>query len=147
MPVNPADRAFSDAELKALFADPPTIPERAVPAFLYDAGMDQRSVALIRQTLDLHVTTVQEQGLEDEKSDFRILAYARRSGYTLVVRDRGFKRLHHRLETLGLTHAGIVWVRHTLPPERVLAFAEQWTGIAIEKDIPNILYHRYWKIG
>lgn len=146
MPVNPEDRRLSDDDLIRLFTDPPTMPEREVPAFMYDEGMNQRSAAMIREKVDLHVTTVQAEGLITGNSDFQVLAYARKLGYTLIVRDKGFKRLHQRLQVLGLTHAGIVWTRKYLAPERVLAFAEYWTQIAIEKEIPNILYHRYWEI-
>jgi hypothetical protein len=76
MPVNPADRSISDDDLIALFSDPPVIPHRDVPAFMYDEGMDQRSIEMIRQGLDLYVTTAQAQGLEHEKSDFRVVAHA-----------------------------------------------------------------------
>jgi predicted nuclease of predicted toxin-antitoxin system len=146
MPVNPADRGLTDEELVRLFTEPQIIPEREVPAFMYDEGMDQRSADMIRRTLDLHVTTVQEQELTEEDSDFRVLAHARKFGYTLIVRDKGFKKLHVRLEELGLNHAGIVWARKYLPPEQVLLFAARWMELAIEKEIHNILYYRYWEI-
>src|SRR3990172_3535365 len=97
MPVNPADRSFTDDDLIALFSDPLTIPQRDVPAFMFDEGMGQRSVMLIRQALELHVTTAQEQGLVHEKSDFRVVAHARRFGYTLVAEDKAYKKLHVRL--------------------------------------------------
>jgi hypothetical protein len=119
---------------------------RDVPAFMYDSGMDQRSVTMIRDALDIYVTTAQEHGLGEEKSDFRILAHARRLGCTLIVRDKGFKHLHTRLESLELSHAGIVWAKKYLPPERMLAFAAQWVSLSIEKEIPNVFYYRYWEV-
>jgi hypothetical protein len=146
MPINPADRRLKDEELIALFSEPAHIPERLIPALMYDEGVDQRSIPLIKQTVDIFVTTVHEQGLVAEPSDFRILAAARRQGLTLVVEDQAFREhIPDRLVTLGLSHAGIILVRKYLSPQRLCDFIEMGCQRCVEKDT-NIFTGRLWEV-
>jgi hypothetical protein len=146
MPVNPDDRQISDEELLALFSSPIQLPERIVPALIYDEGVDQRSIGLVKQRIDLFVTTVQKQGLAQETSDFRILAAARQQIWTLVVEDKAFRTyIPERLMGLGLSHAGIILVRKYLPPQRLCDFIEMGYRRCIEKDT-NIFIGRLWEV-
>lgn len=146
MPVNPADRELSDEELTELFSDPPHLPERIIPALMYDEGVDQRSIPLIKQRVDMFITTVQEQGLAQEPSDFRILATARQYAWTLVVEDKAFREhIPERLITLGLSHAGIILVKKYLPPQRLCDFVEMSYQRCVEKDT-NIFIGRIWEV-
>jgi len=146
MPVNPADLQISDEELVALFSSPARTPERIIPALMYDEGVDQRSIALIKQRIDLFITTVQEQGLAQETSDFRILAAARRQAWTLVVEDKAFRtHIPKRLMSLGLSHAGIILAKNYLPPQRLCDFVEMGYRRCIEKDT-NIFIGRLWEV-
>jgi hypothetical protein len=141
MPINKADRQFSDDELRILFTDPSAMPERPTPAYLYDEGADQTSLPL-RQA-GIMATTVQEQGSGGELSDYRILAHARRLGCTLIVNDEAYKLLHEQLMQLRLNHAGIIWIRLGIVPERVASFAEFLRDRSEEKEVSNLLYNDY----
>ena len=146
MPVNPADRQLSDEELIALFSEPAHLPERLIPALLYDEGVDQRSIPLIKQRVDIFITTVHEQGLTAEPSDFRILAAARRQALTLVVEDQAFREhIPDRLGRLGLSHAGIILVKKYLPPQRLCDFIEMGYRRCVDKDT-NIFTGRLWEV-
>ena len=145
MPVNPEDQLLGDDELVELFTDPETIPERSAPAFMTDENVDQRCIEPIR-SLDLFVTTTHEQGLSGEKSDYLVLAHARKIGCALIVRDAAFEKLHNRLLDLGLSHAGILYVSFKRAPQDVVAFVQSVYERAIEKDTPSLLRYLYWKV-
>jgi hypothetical protein len=146
MPINPADRLLSDDDLRGMFFNPARIPQRSAPAFMYDEDMDQESIGPLRETLRLYITTVQEQGLQGEKSDYRILAHARSIGCTLITRDKMFKSLHDHLDDIGCSHAGIIFVPFSRTPDDVIAFVTDLMERVEEKDAPDILFYNYWRI-
>lgn len=145
MPVNPEDRLLSDDELVKLFTDPEIIPDRSALAFMTDENVDQWCIEPIRK-LDLFVTTVYEQRLSGEKSDYLVLAHARKMACSLIARDAAFEQLHNRLLDLGLSHAGIIYVSFKRTPEDVVAFVQSVNDRAIEKDAPSLLRCLYWKV-
>ena len=145
MPVNPADRDLSDEDLFELFSTPPQIPILSAPAFLFDEDVDQRSIPLI-EALGLLVSTVADEGLTGERSDFRVLARARSKGKTLVTADKASHALHHRMVDLGLSHAGIIYLNMKRKPEDLAAFVEGVYRQIQEKDMPEMLHHLWWKV-
>ncbi len=145
MPINPVDRQLSDEALIKLFSDPEQIPERSAPAFMLDENADQRCISPIR-AMNLYITTVVEQGLIGETSDFRVLAHARKIGCALIVRDEGFRHLHEQLLDLGLSYAGIIFFSFNRSPDDVVAFVRSINERAIEKNIPSMLRYLYWKV-
>lgn len=146
MPVNPADRAMTDEELVALFSTVKVMPERIPPAFIYDEGVNQLSIVQIRRELNIFITTVQEQGLAGEPSDFRLLAYAKEHGWTFVAEDDAFRDyIRRRLIQLSLTHAGIIQVHKYHAPERLRDFVVTGCERAIEKET-NIFLNQYWQM-
>lgn len=146
MPINPADRSMSDEQIAQLLSQPSVMPERSAPAFMYDEGMEYQSISLVQDELPIYLTTVQEQGLAGEESDFVILARARAIGCTLVVHDKAFRLHHLRLQKLSLTHAGILYV----PINRTVEDVANWIIAAyersIELDAPALLHHLFWRV-
>jgi hypothetical protein len=145
MPVNPADRQFSDDDLRELFTTPAHMPERPIPAYMFDEGADHSSAPLIRE-LGVFVTTAQDQMLTGEKSDYRILAHARGLGCTLIVNDEAYENFHKRLMLLRLNHAGIIWIKLGVAPDRIVSYTEFVMNRSDEKESSNILYNQYKKI-
>jgi hypothetical protein len=146
MPINPDDRQLTDEMLIEMFTDPPLIPVRSAPAFLYDEGVEHTSIVTLREKLKLYVTTVQDQRLTGETSDLRILAHARGIGCTLVAHDKAYPRHHERLSTLGLSHAGILYVPRRRTPQDVIDWIEASYERAIEIDAPDLLYYELWRV-
>jgi hypothetical protein len=145
MPVNPADRNFSDEDLISLFSTPRIIPILSAPAFLFDEDVDQGSIPHI-EALGLLVSTVMGEGLGGESSDFQVLAHARSLGRTLVTSDKASRSLHRRLLDLNLGHAGIIYLGMKREAADLVAFIEEMYHQSVEKDIPTVLHHMWWKV-
>jgi hypothetical protein len=125
--LNPADRLLTDQQIVEIYQDPPLIPVRYAMALMFDEGVNQQAIPLLLDRLDrLIITTVQQEGLTGEVSDFRLLAHARKIACTLVVDDAGYYWIDRRLHALGLSHAGIIVVSSgtDLGLRRLLAFVE-----------------------
>lgn len=146
--LNPADRLLTDEQLIALYRDPPLIPVRYSMALMFDEGVNQQAIPVLLDRLEhLAITTVQEEGLTGDVSDFHLLAHARKIACTLVVDDAGYYLIDRRLTTLGLDHAGIIVVSSgtDLGFQRFIAFVEAMYERSIEKDIPDVLHRLLWE--
>src|SRR5688572_24351278 len=107
--LNPQDRSWDDDALTALFTQPSEIPTRFSMALMFDEGVNQKIIpTLLERCERLNITTVQKEGLTGEKSDYQVLAHARRIACTLVVDDVDYYWADRRLNELGLNHAGII---------------------------------------
>lgn len=96
--------------------------------------------------MGLLISTVMDEGEAGQESDYRVLALARRMGRTLVTSDKSFKLLHKRLLELNLSHAGIIYLSMKREPADLVAFIADVRRQAIEKDMPEMLYHTWWKV-
>ncbi len=105
MSLNPADRALSDDDLRALFGGDIRLHEQV--AYYLDENMMADVLISALRAAGILVTTVDERGLAGHPSDFVVLADARRLGCVFVTLDRGYELLHERLVALEAAHAGI----------------------------------------
>ena len=144
MALNPADRAFSDDDLRRMFGG--TLPRRKQVAYFLDENfMGNEAVEFMRDE-DVRVITVADRGLAGVDSDYLILSEARKLGCVTVTRDAGFDLLHQRIVShRDLAHAGIIIVNDRLTDVQavnvLLRVAEKWL------DYPEDMTRRLFSYG
>lgn len=114
MPVplsfNPADRLFSDDDLREMFGN--AIQYGKEMGFVFDASVDQTVMSGLRKNYGINIILPQEIGIQDEASDFRVLLAATERGCILVAVNSHFRSIFKRLEEVeGAHHAGLIWVK------------------------------------
>lgn len=118
MALNPADRAFSDGDLRRMFGG--EMPRRESLAFYLDANLMAEALAADIRDFGFPAITAANRDLALEVSDYAVLSDARTLGCVLVTRDRGFELIHIRLGRLsGVSHAGIMIFAGRLDVEEV----------------------------
>jgi predicted nuclease of predicted toxin-antitoxin system len=108
--MNEADQALTDDEIRTLFSA--DIRQRDDVRFYLDVNVSHLVVAHLQEEDNgLTITDAYSQEQANERSDFLILARARELGFVFVTLDRDYREIHQRLRKLGLSHAGIIFVR------------------------------------